>query len=286
MELSSRCNSPVRGGSALHSGARGAHAVPCAQQLPHHPELKDWPRAEFFQLASEDTLSSSAQEEIFSACPFLQFVVHSGFGDTFGKVGMGLITALGQSNRTLELPSAHGVQLGFLLPLCSCCSLIPQGAGVPRAGVTKANLRGCCCLWLWALDFPTFRSWAQISQHALPQLLSCKPQVPSNLLEMGAENHWLNLGVQCLFFFFFSCENSVVSFPPLKRRWSKVPASLVSLRRTCPAGFEFFGLSKQLSHAVNSIGTNSPFPELISSTWLSNQVCEGFLFECMVHLYK
>lgn len=62
--------------------------------------------------------------------------------------------------------------------------------------------------------------------------------------------------------------------------------SLVSLRRTFTAGSEFFGLSKQLSHTVNSIGTESPFLELISSTWLSSQVCEEFLFECMVHLYK
>lgn len=30
-----------------------------------------------------------------------------------GKVGMGLIAAFGQSNRTLEPPSAHGVCLGF-----------------------------------------------------------------------------------------------------------------------------------------------------------------------------
>lgn len=62
--------------------------------------------------------------------------------------------------------------------------------------------------------------------------------------------------------------------------------ALGSLGRTCPAGSEFFGLSRQRSHAVDLIGTNLPFLELISSTWLSSRVREEFLFECMLHLYK
>ena len=65
-----------------------------------------------------------------------------------GKVGMGLITALGQSNRTLEPCSVHGVCLGFVLASSSCCSLVLQGAGLLRAMETRGNLRGYRYLWL------------------------------------------------------------------------------------------------------------------------------------------
>lgn len=73
----------------------------------------------------------------------------------------------------------------------------------------------------------------------------------------------------------------------LKSKQSKVSYSFgPPFGGTCPAGSEFFELSKQNLHTVNVIGTSSWFLELISSTWLSSRVREEFLFECMVHLYK
>jgi len=263
---------PRRG--AARDGGAGAAAVP-------HPAA---PTPSGVQGLTWSWVSLAWLRGYFFSLSFfysLQYIV--GLLTLLEKVGMGLVTVVRQPHRTLEPCSVHGVCLGVLLAASPCGSLVHRGTGLPKAMITKANLRWCCCLWLWALDLPAFRSWARISQHALLQPLSYQHHLPSILPPSGTDKHRLNLGIQRLLFF---CETLWFHFYFWKGDAAKPLMALGSLRRTCPAGSEFFGLSQQHSHTVDSIGTNSPFLELISSTWLSSPVCEEFLFECTLHLYK